>query len=97
VSEIFPLEVRGQAISYFFAIAQVVGALGPVLFGALVGEGKERNPLFWGYVLASAIMMIGGVVAVLIGVDAEGKGLEDIADPLSKVDDADPQLEPARV
>lgn len=96
VSEIFPLEVRGQAISYFFAIAQVVGALGPVLFGALVGEGKERNPLFWGYVLASAIMMIGGVVAVLIGVDAEGKGLEDIADPLSKVDDADPQLEPVR-
>jgi MFS family permease len=95
VSEIFPLEVRGQAISYFFAIAQVVGALGPVLFGALVGEGKERNPLFWGYVLASAIMMIGGVVAVLIGVDAEGKGLEDIADPLSKVDE-DPNLEPAR-
>lgn len=95
VSEIFPLEVRGQAISYFFAVAQVVGALGPVLFGALVGEGKERDPLFWGYVLASSIMMVGGVVAILIGVDAEGKGLEDIADPLSKVDE-DPQLDAAR-
>lgn len=95
VSEIFPLEVRGQAISYFFAVAQVVGALGPVLFGALVGEGKERDPLFWGYVLASTIMMVGGVVAILIGVDAEGKGLEDIADPLSKVDE-DPQLDAAR-
>ena len=95
VSEIFPLEVRGQAISYFFAIAQVVGALGPVLFGALVGEGKERGPLFWGYVLASAIMVIGGVVAMFIGVDAEGKGLEDIADPLSRVS-GEPPLEPAR-
>ncbi len=95
VSEIFPLEVRGQAISYFFAIGQIFGALGPVLFGALVGEGKERNPLFWGYVLASAIMILGGVVAIRIGVDAEGKGLEDIADPLSKVSD-DPPLEPAR-
>jgi hypothetical protein len=31
-------------------------------------------------------MIIGGVVALLIGVDAEGKGLEDIADPLSRVD-----------
>jgi MFS family permease len=95
VSEIFPLEVRGQAISYFFAIAQVVGALGPVLFGALVGEGKERGPLFWGYVLASAIMVIGGVVAMFIGVDAEGKGLEDIAEPLSRVS-GEPPLEPAR-
>jgi MFS family permease len=95
VSEIFPLEVRGQAISYFFAIAQVFGALGPVLFGALVGEGKEREPLFWGYVLASAIMMAGGLVARFIGVDAEGKGLEDIADPLSKVSE-EPPLETAR-
>jgi MFS family permease len=87
VSEIFPLEVRGQAISYFFAIAQVFGALGPVIFGALVGEGKERGPLFWGYVLASAIMVAGGLVARFIGVDAERKGLEDIADPLSRVSD----------
>ena len=95
VSEIFPLEVRGQAISYFFAIGQVFGALGPVLFGALVGEGKERNPLFWGYILASSIMILGGVVAIRIGVDAEGKGLEDIADPLSRVND-EPPLEPVR-
>ncbi|HEV7195256.1 MAG TPA: MFS transporter [Pedococcus sp.] len=94
VSEIFPLEVRGQAISYFFAIGQVVGALGPVLFGALVGKGTERTPLFWGYVLASAIMIVGGIVAVAIGVDAEGKGLEDIADPLSRV--SEPPLEPVR-
>jgi MFS family permease len=86
VSEIFPLEVRGQAISYFFAVAQAVGATAPVIYGALVGEGTNRDPLFWGYVLGSVIMMIGGVVALLIGVDAEGKGLEDIADPLSRVD-----------
>jgi MFS family permease len=88
VSEIFPLEVRGQAISYFFAIAQVVGALGPVLFGALVGDGSHRTPLFWGYVLGSVVMMAGGLIAWRFGVDAEGKGLEDIAEPLTKYDDA---------
>jgi len=47
VSEIFPLEVRGQAISYFFAIAQLVGATGPALIGWLVGDGTDRGPLFW--------------------------------------------------
>lgn len=86
VSEIFPLEVRAQAISYFFAIAQVVGSTGPLLFGWLVGEGTERDPLFWGYVLGSVVMMFGGVVALIYGVDAEGKGLEEIAEPLTKAD-----------
>ena len=86
VSEIFPLEVRGQAISYFFAVAQVVGALGPLLFGALVGDGTARTPLFWGYVLGSGVMIVGGLVAFKFGIDAEGKGLEDVADPLSRVD-----------
>lgn len=87
VSEIFPLEVRGQAISYFFAVAQLVGALGPVIFGRLVGDGHDRGRLFWGYVLGSVIMIFGGLVAWRFGVDAEGKGLEDVADPLSKYTD----------
>jgi len=85
VSEIFPLEVRGQAISYFFAVAQVVGSFGPVIFGALVGNGTAREPLFLGYVVGSAVMMFGGIVALIFGVDAEGKGLEDIAAPLTQV------------
>jgi MFS family permease len=92
VSEIFPLEVRGQAISYFFSIAQLFGALGPVIFGALVGEGTERGPLFYGYVGASVIMLIGGLVAFKFGVDAEGKALEDIAPPLSTYDEHGNQL-----
>ncbi|RYZ32519.1 MAG: MFS transporter [Propionibacteriaceae bacterium] len=92
VSEIFPLEVRGQAISYFFSIAQLFGALGPVIFGALIGEGTERSPLFWGYVGASLIMLIGGLVAFKFGVDAEGKSLEEIAPPLSTYDEHGNQL-----
>jgi len=92
VSEIFPLEVRGQAISYFFSIAQLFGALGPVIFGALIGEGTARTPLFWGYVMASAIMLFGGLVAFKFGVDAEGKALEDIAPPLSTYDEQGNQL-----
>jgi MFS family permease len=92
VSEIFPLEVRGQAISYFFSIAQCFGALGPVIFGALIGDGTARGPLFWGYVMASVIMLFGGLVAFKFGVDAEGKALEDIAPPLSSYDEHGNQL-----
>ncbi len=87
VSEIFPLEVRGQAISYFFAIAQIFGSIGPLLFGALIGDGTQRGPLFGGYLLASGIMIIGSLVAFKFGVDAEGKALEDIAPPLSSYDE----------
>ena len=86
VSEIFPLEVRGQAISYFFAVAQIVGSLGPLLFAVLVGDGTAREPLFWGYVVGSVVMMFGGLVALVHGVDAEGKGLEEVAEPLTKVE-----------
>ncbi len=85
VSEIFPLEVRGQAISYFFAVAQAAGATAPAIYGALIGDGKDRTPLFWGYIIGAAIMIFGGLVAWFFGVNAEGQSLEDIADPLTKV------------
>ncbi len=83
VSEIFPLEVRAMAIAVFFAIAQGVGALGPVLYGVLIGDGSNPTALLYGYLLAAAIMIVGGLVEVVLGVDAEHKALEDVATPLS--------------
>jgi MFS family permease len=85
VSEIFPVEVRAKAIAVFFAIAQSFGAFGPWLYGKLIGDGHDHNALFWGYVLGAAVMAVGGVVAFAIGIDAEGKSLEDVASPLSAV------------
>ncbi|MCU1573337.1 MAG: transporter [Micrococcaceae bacterium] len=84
VSETFPLELRGQAISYFFAIGQIAGAIAPAIFGALIGDGTDRGPLTIGYYLGAAIMLFGGLVALFFAFDAEQKSLEDIADPLSK-------------
>jgi MFS family permease len=83
VSEIFPLEVRAMAIAVFFAIAQCFGALGPVLYGALIGDGSNPTLLFYGYLLAAGIMIVGGLVEVFLGIDAENKSLEDVAEPLS--------------
>jgi len=83
VSEIFPLEVRAMAIAVFFAIAQCFGALGPVLYGFLIGDGSDRTALLYGYLLAAGIMIVGGLVEVFLGIDAENKSLEDVARPLS--------------
>ncbi|GAA2610850.1 MFS transporter [Dactylosporangium fulvum] len=85
VSEIFPLEVRAQAIAVFFAIAQCFGAIGPVFYGWLIGEGEDPGKLFIGYLIGALVMIIGGVVEAVIGVDAEGRSLEHVATPLSAV------------
>ena len=83
VSEIFPLEVRAKAIAVFFAIAQAFGASGPLIYGHLIGDGTDPVPLFYGYLLGAGVMIVGGVVAAFLGVDAEGKSLEDVASPLA--------------
>ena len=92
VSEIFPVEVRAKAIAVFFAIAQSFGALGPWLYGFLIGNGQDHFRLFIGYLIGAAVMMIGGLVEVFLGVNAEGKSLEDVASPLSSVSQPSPHL-----
>ena len=89
VSEIFPLELRSQAISYFFALAQIFGAIAPALYGALIGNGKHTGPLTFGYCLGAGIMILGGVIALIFGVDAARKGLEAVTEPLSIVKSGD--------
>ena len=86
VSEIFPVEIRAQAIAVFFAIAQVGGAIGPLLYGALIGDGSDRTALFIGYLIGAAIMIAGGLVEVFLGINAERKPLESVARPLTAVD-----------
>jgi MFS family permease len=83
VSEIFPLEIRALAIAFFFAIGTALGGIsGPLVFGNLI-ESARAGDVFIGYLIGSALMLAGGLVEAFIGVDAEGKSLEDIAKPLS--------------
>ena len=83
VSEIFPVEVRAKAIAVFFAIAQSFGAFGPWLYGELIGNGQDHFRLFVGYLIGAGVMILGGIIAAFLGVDAERRSLEDIAEPLS--------------
>ena len=43
----------------------------------------DRTGLFIGYLVGAAIMILGGVVEWLIGINAEGKSLEAITKPLT--------------
>jgi MFS family permease len=84
VSEIFPLETRGIAIAFFYAVGTGIGGMvSPWLFGVLIGTGSRTN-IFYGYVFAGLLMLGGAVVAWYYGVDAERKSLEEIAAPLSQ-------------
>jgi MFS family permease len=82
-SEIFPMEIRALAIAFFYAIGTAAGGIsGPLVFGALIDTASADN-VFIGYLIGSGLMIAAGVVEMLIGVDAEGRSLEDIARPLT--------------
>ncbi len=85
VSETWPIEIRAEAIAVFFAIAQVFGALGPLFYGALTGDGSSRTGLFIGYRVGALIMALGGAVEIAFGMNAEGKSLETVTKPLTSV------------
>jgi hypothetical protein len=55
---------------------------GPLLFGKLVETEKEVN-VFYGYLIGAALMIAAGIAEWLIGVEAAGKSLEEVARPLT--------------
>jgi hypothetical protein len=49
----------------------------------LIGNGSSRAGLTIGYLVGGGIMIIGGLVEIAFGINAEGKPLERIAAPLT--------------
>jgi MFS family permease len=86
VSEVFPMETRAMAISFFYAVGTAIGGItGPLLFGRLIETGMETNVMY-GYLLGAALMAAAGIVEIVLGVEAAGRQLEDIAKPLTAED-----------
>ncbi len=82
-SEIFPLETRALAIATFYAAGTAVGGVvAPALFGYLIANHASWA-LAGGYLLAAALLLSAALTETLFGIDAEGRSLEQIADPLS--------------
>jgi hypothetical protein len=82
-SETFPSEARALAIAIVYAIGNIVGgAYAPAFFGALIATKSVPSVVF-GYTVAAAIMLFGGLVEAVFGIAAERRSLEDVAAPLS--------------
>jgi MFS family permease len=82
-SEIFPLETRALAIACFYALGTAIGgSVSPLLFGWLIGTGSSWMVSI-GYGLAALLLLLAALTEWKLGIDAEGKSLEDIASPLS--------------
>ncbi len=87
VSEVFPMEIRAMAIALFYAIATGIGGIsGPVIFGQLIGTGNATN-LFIAYLVGAGFMVLAAVVELVIGVRAEGQSLENVATPLTAIEE----------
>jgi MFS family permease len=81
VSEVFPMEIRAMAIAFFFIVAQGAGVAAPWLYGMLVET--SATSVFYGYLLGGGMMLLGALIELWLGVNAERKSLEQLAPPLS--------------
>jgi MFS family permease len=89
-SEIFPMETRALCIAFLYAIGTAAGGIaGPLYFAKLIDDAtasKDITGLAPGYYIGGALMLVGGIVAIFLGIAAEQKSLENIAKPLTAED-----------
>ena len=92
-SEIFPMETRALAIAFFFAIGTAVGGItGPLLFGQMIESG-DPGQVTIAFLIGSAVMALGGIVAAFLAVRAEQTPLETVAQPLTAAEAESGDLE----
>ena len=76
-----------MAIAFFYAVGTLIGGTtGPLLFADLTSSGKVSDTVI-AFVIGASLMCAAGLIAIFFAVDAEQKGLEDIARPLTATGD----------
>jgi hypothetical protein len=79
-----------MAIAFFFIVAQGAGVLAPWLYAKMIETSAAS--IFYGYLLGAGMMLVGALVELVWGIEAERRSLESIAMPLSaqKMSDSPP-------
>ena len=52
------------------------------LYGHNIATGN-RTTVFYGYLLGAGLIILGGLAEIILGVNAEQRSLEDVAEPLT--------------
>src|SRR6185503_8575753 len=90
-SEVFPMETRALCIAFFYAIGTAAGGIsGPLLFGWLIDQAsadQDITGIALGYFIGAVLMIGAGIAEAFLGVKAEGRSLESIAQPLTVEDE----------
>ena len=73
-----------MAIAFFCMVAQGAGIIAPWWYGKMIETSVTS--IYHGYLLGAALMLVGALVELFLGVKAEGRSLEQIAAPLSARD-----------
>jgi len=89
ISEIFPLEMRSQAMAIFFSCGLGIGGvIAPSLYGSFVSENNKES-IFFSYLLTAFIMISAGIFGYFHGIDAENKSLEQISKNIKELKDSE--------
>ncbi len=81
------METRALCIAFFYAVGTAAGGItGPLYFGDLIDAAKDIGDTAPGYYIGGTLMIIGGIIAIFLGVHAEQESLENIAKPLTAED-----------
>ena len=84
VSEIFPVEMRAQAMAFFFSFGMMIGGvISPIIFSAMVSE-NSRISVFYAYIFTCCLLLFAGLVGWFVGIDAENKSLEEISEGIEE-------------
>jgi len=77
------METRAMAIAFFYAIGTATGGItGPLVFANMVATGQPLDTAI-AFSIGAILMLVAGVMAIFLSIDAEKQSLEDIAAPLS--------------
>ena len=86
-----------MAIAFFYAVGTAIGGItGPLLFGRVIESG-DRGAVAMSFLIAAAVMAVGGIVELIFGVKAEGQNLENLAAPLTSADQETTEEDSERV
>jgi hypothetical protein len=79
------LLAAGAILRFAIVTTATHGIDGTHPYGHLIGTGKDPTSLYAGYLIGAGAMILGGLVAAFLGVDAERQSLEHVARPLSVI------------